>query len=153
MLLAATTFAVCRVSSRMKHWGKNSSFARARYCTRVYLCTYIDKYRYYIQHACPCNVLRSASERFSFFGQNGYRFVNPHEQSPASAAARLERGETCAASYISLWAKGESGRGVGGATEGFGGGRSHSASHERGIIGKDARDFDVSRSLYVLLFS
>lgn len=32
---------VCRVSSRTQHWGKNSSFARARYCTRVYLYTYM----------------------------------------------------------------------------------------------------------------
>lgn len=139
VLLAATAFAVCRVSSRMKHWGKNSSFARARYCTRVYLCTYIDKYRYYVQHECPCNVLRSVSERFSFFGQNSYRFVNLHEQSLASAVARLERGETCAASYISLWAKGESGRGVGGATEASVGEDPTPWATRGGIIGKDAR--------------
>lgn len=109
-------------------------------CARALLHTRISMYIYrqvldiIYNTSAPVMSFVPRANVFLFFGQNGYRYVNLHEQSLASAVARLERGETCAASYISLWAKGESGRGVGGATEPPGGERSHSASHERGII-------------------
>lgn len=105
VLLAATTFAVCVVSVLERSTEERTRPLRARVTdTRIsiYIYVYRDRYRYYRQHACPCNVLRSVFLFLLFFDQSSYRSANPHEQSLASAAARLERGETCAASYIPL---------------------------------------------------
>ena len=107
----------------------------------IYIYIYIDKYRY-VQYTCLCILSFVLSSLFllppSFscrLIRTSYRSANSHEPSLASAAARLERGETCAASYIPRWAKGESGKGVGGATDEqieSGGERSHSGRHEWG---------------------